>query len=230
MFTGRAHWRFFHRGGHAVKKSDNMRSFRLGAYSSMSASVLRVSLGCRAAPGLGCGSRAKPLLEALERESSVAQAWLHRSGTMLCLVWKSATPSAQTLKALLLVHGLTMEEIKGIEREQALKDLVFGIGWYRGAQVDRLSEEEAEVIAARLVRRLRKRLPLPDGQSETLQAAFAEVCRHEFINYSPEPEQARRERIFQGIMAAGRRYLSIGQLGVLQKVISAGYRPISDRD
>lgn len=152
-----------------MEESENVRSFRLWAYSSVSASVLRVSLGCRAAPGLGCGSRAKPLLQALEQEPSVAQASLHRSGTMLALVWKRATPSAQTVKALLLAHGLTMEEeIKGIEREQALNDLASGIGWYRGAQVDRLSEEEAEVIAARLVRRLHGRLPLPDGQSETL--------------------------------------------------------------
>lgn len=48
----------------------------------------QVSLRCRAAPGLGCGSRAKPLLLELERNPAVAEAWLNRAGTLVAVVRK----------------------------------------------------------------------------------------------------------------------------------------------
>src|SRR5262245_61000613 len=45
-------------------------------------SVYAVEWQCPAAPGIGCGSHAKPILLQLERDSSVSEAWLNRPGTM----------------------------------------------------------------------------------------------------------------------------------------------------
>jgi hypothetical protein len=42
-------------------------------------SVYSVPLVCPAAPEIGCGSRSKPVLLALERRPEVAQAWLKSS-------------------------------------------------------------------------------------------------------------------------------------------------------
>ena len=44
-------------------------------------SVFQVPLQCTAAPQIGCGSRAKPMLLELERDSNVNEAWLNRAGT-----------------------------------------------------------------------------------------------------------------------------------------------------
>src|SRR5258705_1622432 len=42
-------------------------------------SLFKIGLGCEAAAGLGCGVKAKPILQALTRDPVVAQAWLNRS-------------------------------------------------------------------------------------------------------------------------------------------------------
>ena len=39
-----------------------------------------VPLVCGAAPAIGCGSRAKPLLIDLEQQTAVEEAWLNRRG------------------------------------------------------------------------------------------------------------------------------------------------------
>src|SRR5215471_14840387 len=51
------------------------------------ASVFQVPWQCPAAPAIGCGSHAKPILLQLERDASVREAWLNRRGTMVAVVW-----------------------------------------------------------------------------------------------------------------------------------------------
>ena len=47
-----------------------------------------VPLVCGAAPSIGCGSRAKPLLLDLERQPAIKEAWLNRTGTVVAIVWR----------------------------------------------------------------------------------------------------------------------------------------------
>src|SRR5215471_14823103 len=49
-------------------------------------SVFEVPWQCPAAPAIGCGSHAKPILLQLERDPSVREAWLNRQGTMVAVV------------------------------------------------------------------------------------------------------------------------------------------------
>src|SRR5258708_37955485 len=45
------------------------------------------ALVCGAAPAIGCGSRAKPLLIDLERQTAIEEAWLNQAGTIVAIVW-----------------------------------------------------------------------------------------------------------------------------------------------
>jgi hypothetical protein len=101
---------------------------------------------CPAAPEIGCGSRAKPILLQLEREQSVAEAWLNRPGTIIAIVWKPEIRRKQraaTFKAVSKKEELDARELKGSARRKTLKDFGFRENWHRGSDVDRLSEEEA---------------------------------------------------------------------------------------
>ncbi|OGA43094.1 MAG: hypothetical protein A3G24_22770 [Betaproteobacteria bacterium RIFCSPLOWO2_12_FULL_62_13] len=189
-------------------------------------SLYRIALCCRAAPGLGCGSRAKLVLLELESNPAVAEAWLNRSGTLLAVAGKITYPRSAFLQPLLDRHGLAGKAVRGEERARALEGFLSGAGWYRGTEVDRLSEKEAEIIAARLVRRLRARLPLCDEKVEALRSAFARVCAHELVQHPAKPEKARRERIACEILEAGRRHLDAKEMAVLQEVAAVGYRPL----
>lgn len=191
-------------------------------------SLYRLSLACKAAPGLGCGTRAKPVLLALEGNPAVSEAWINRQGTVIALAW--AETFARNLRAgsvlsILKWKGLGARELVGEARDRALKDFLAG-GWYRAAAVDKLSEEEAGVIAARLVRRLTAQTNLSDGKAETLRVVFTEACKRELMNNPAASALARRNRIARAILEAGRGHLDDSQFTALKKAIALGHRPL----
>jgi hypothetical protein len=63
-----------------------------------------VPLVCGAAPAIGCGSRAKPLLIDLEQQTAVEEAWLNRAGTILAIVWSGPIRTAEVAKRIFEKH------------------------------------------------------------------------------------------------------------------------------
>src|SRR5207245_3469613 len=137
-------------------------------------SVFKVPLVGPAAPQIGCGSASKPILLDLERQPVVLEAWLNRAGTIISVVWKpdSDAETRRNVAAELKEDHAT--ELEGKSRDNAVKDFLSGKGWYRGADVDRLSEEEADIIAARLIRWARAKSSLAKEKAEAVQRAFSE--------------------------------------------------------
>jgi hypothetical protein len=138
-------------------------------------SFYQVPLECPAAPQIGCGSASKPLLLEMENSPMVSEAWLNRAGTVMAVVWSKHTTAEQhsaILKAALESQDITAKELTGTSRRKPLKDFQAGSGWYRGADVDRLSEEEAGIIAARWVGRIREKIPVTDEKAQALQQGF----------------------------------------------------------
>src|SRR5713101_6894646 len=124
-------------------------------------SVFKVPLVCPAAPQIGCGGASKPILLDLERQPGVAEAWLNRTGTRIAVVWKPEANAETRRNVAAELKEDHAVELDGKSRDEALKDFSSGKGWYRGADVDRLSEEEADIIAARLVRWVQAKTALP---------------------------------------------------------------------
>jgi hypothetical protein len=102
-----------------------------------------VPLVCDAAPAIGCGSRAKPLLMDLEQRSAIKEAWLNRAGTIVAIVWSGTARSGEVAIAVFERHEIQYRERRG-DRETSFR--IDG-SWFRGAEVDRLSLEEAQEIA-----------------------------------------------------------------------------------
>jgi hypothetical protein len=96
---------------------------------------------------------------------------MNRAGTIIAVVWKleSDAKNRSNLAAELKEDRAT--EMEGTSREEAVVDFLSGKGWYRGADVDRLSEEEASIIAARLVRFVKAKMTVPTEKAEALQSA-----------------------------------------------------------
>jgi hypothetical protein len=173
-------------------------------------SVFKVPLVCPAAPWIGCGGAAKPILLDLERQPGVLEAWLNRAGTIISVVWKpeSNAEARRNVTAELKEDHAT--EMQGKSRDEAVKDFLSGKGWYRGAEVDRLSEEEAGVIAARLVRWVQAKTPLAKEKAEALQRAFTDTLRKDLTGKSVGPN--RLEDVARG-------YLDQEQIKILKEVI-----------
>jgi len=173
-------------------------------------SVFKVPLACPAAPQIGCGSASKPILLDLERQAGVAEAWLNRAGTRISVVWK---PEANAETRRKVVGDLKEDhamELNGKSRDEALTDFLSGRGWYRGADVDRLSEEEADIIAGRLVRWVQAKTALRKEKAEGLQHAFSETLRKDLTGKSTAPNR---------LEDVARQYLDQEQIKILKEAI-----------
>ena len=186
-------------------------------------SVFKVPLVCPAAPQIGCGSASKPILLDLEKQPGVAEAWLNRAGTIIAVVWKSDSDSETRSKIVADLkedHGFEME---GKPRDDAVKDFLSGKGWYRGADVDRLSEEEAAIIAARWVRRVEAKTPLAKDKAEGLQRALADSLRKELTG-----ENAHQNEKALRLQEVAGKYVDQDQIKVLREAIERGVRPLPE--
>src|SRR5260370_41803978 len=65
-----------------------------------------VPLVCGAAPEIGCGSRAKPLLIDLEQQSGIKEAWLNRTGTIAASGCRASARPEEAVQPLLAMYNI----------------------------------------------------------------------------------------------------------------------------
>ena len=177
-------------------------------------SVFKVPLVCPAAPQIGCGSASKPVLLDLERQPGVLGAWLSRAGTIIAVVWKPESNADNRRNVAAELKEDRATEIEGTSRDVAVKDFLSGNGWYHGADVDRLSEEEASIIAARLVRFVKAKTTVATDKAEALQRVFDETLRKDLTG-----ENARLHQKPRRLEDVARDYLNEDQLKILREAI-----------
>lgn len=185
-------------------------------------SLFTVPLKCAAAPEIGCGSLSKPLLLDLEEQSGVTGAWLNQTGTILALIGNEnfrRDDRLQAVKSAAEKRKIVATEVTGAARERALKDFHSAKRWHRGAGVDELSRTEAGIIAARLVRRVKEKTPLPDDKANSLRVAFTQVFEKCFSK--GDVSEPRDE-----LLRIGREQLDSDATAALQAAIAPGYRPL----
>ncbi len=186
-------------------------------------SLFKVSLQCAAAPEIGCGSRAKPLLGDLENQPGLTGTWLNGTGTWLAVAGNEGTSGdtrSAAVRSASEKRKVTANELTGSEREKALKDFHAGSGWRGGARMDELGKKEAEIIAVRLVRRISAKSELTEEKANTLRAAFARVFSQRF---GKGETQEPREELLR--IASGQ--LDANATAAFQEAVAAGYRPLA---
>jgi len=159
----------------------------------------------------------------LEKQPGVLEAWLNRAGTRIAIVWKADSDAEIKCKIAADLKEDRATELAGKSRDETVADFLSGKGWYRGADVDRLSEEEAGVIAARWVRRVQAKTTLPKDKAEGLQAALTDALRRRLTGEhgGPNEKQLSVEQV------AG-KYLGPAQIKILKEAIDKGVRPLPD--
>jgi hypothetical protein len=89
-----------------------------------------VPLVCGAAPSIGCGSRAKPLLIDLEQQAPIREAWLNRTGTIVAIVWRGQPRMEGVGKPVFEGHEIEYRQ-RGND-EQTTGSLRMDGSWFRG--------------------------------------------------------------------------------------------------
>lgn len=185
-------------------------------------SFFEVPLECGAAQDLGCGSQAKPILRELEQDSRVETAKINHPGTLLAVVWKDPTQSRSGIsfvESAFEKNDLEAATLRGPAREKALREYKAD-KWYRAADVDRLSEREAEVIASRLVTRARL------GLEADVQAALTHDLSVILAKHLTSDSPTERAVVEEELMKAAGKYLNPSQLEELLKAGGQGVKAL----
>jgi len=183
----------------------------------------QVDLVCRAAPKIGCGSRAKPVLRALLAEPRVEGAWLNEAGTRLAIGWKDVRRAmgAEELNKALEERGLKARQVTGKDRAKLLA--APRSGWHDVDSLDKLSHQEAGIIARRLVKRLAARTELTASRQAELRAAIEQAFRARF-------EKKLKDDGDERLLSATESHLNRSELARFREVLSLGYRPLEGEE
>lgn len=198
-----------------------------GEKSTSDTTFYQVALMCPAAAGLGCGSKAKPILLSLEKMPAVAEAWLDRPGRRLAIVWEQKSAPADRAMAVTDVskeHEVSLVEIEGTDVAAVAQSFRAGTGWLRGADVDRLSEEEAGVIANRLLARVAKSLPASAARVEAFKPALTDSFRRLLV----ETPGSSRAQWRDELLTTARAHLSEPETAALKDAMALGFRAVGD--
>jgi hypothetical protein len=145
-----------------------------------------VPLVCGAAPSIGCGSRAKPLLIELEQHIAIKEAWLNRTGTTLAIVWRDRELTEEVGKPIFESHEIQYTE--RVDDKRAAESLLVERGWLRGAEVDRLSLEEAREIADASVASAAKKGLILALESAHIKSDIEAHFREELLKFRTKQE------------------------------------------
>lgn len=187
-------------------------------------SFFEVPLECGAAEGLGCGSAAKPILTELTGNREIADARINYPGTVLAVVWKKPGARKDTeVEALFDRNRSSAAVLRGEAREKALKEYRSD-QWYGAAEVDRLSEQEARVIAVRIVNRAKPRLNVPPERLAALTDDLAAVFARG-LKGNDEGCDSRGE-IEEELVKAASKHLKPEQVAELRKAGEKGIQAL----
>lgn len=187
-------------------------------------SFYRVPLVCEAAPHLACGTRAKPVLQDLERQPGIGEAWISRAGNVIAV--EGTAKGRGSALEVMSRHRIKAEPLRGQPLEIALRAFASSSGWHRFAEMDRLSDEEARAIARRLSARLRARTDMAETRTSALENAIAAACANELINNPTRSAPARKQRLAKAILAATQGHLDDTLLGTFAALVRLGHRPL----
>jgi hypothetical protein len=197
----------------------------------------KVPLVCGAASHIGCGSKAKPILLGLEKKNDViSEAWLNRTGTIIAIVWKENLTKelqASTVNTVFKENKMDVTLISGKEEKEIKRGFENRQNWYRGTDVDKLSLEEAGVIADRLISRINSKTPLTKDKSETLKTEFIVAFKNRFTkkygseinNNEQKVFDRNRKQIQEDLLLIGKKYLNENEMQSLNEAISLGLTP-----
>ena len=187
-------------------------------------SLFNVSLVCPAAPEIGCGYRSKPALLELQRQPSIAEAWLNASGTVLAVVGTEGSnrdSRVKTVQSILGKNGVSATELTGEDGDVELKDFASRHDWYHGSEVDSLTKQEAAIIAARWVRRAERKATLSEANAKALERDLAQVISDAVIANT----DVEKPEFTQELMKVARKNLDEKGVAAFQEAVAKGYRP-----
>lgn len=215
-----------------IEAAINKAGYKVKSYDIMNIDIARVSfyevsLVCHAAPSIGCGSKAKFLLVDLGNYSDAVEgAWLNKSGTIVAVKWNANTGESKKTDIIKMVSsknniGLTI--LSSSKAENYIKTYPSNSQWFKGKEVNRLGNEEAQIIAKNTIEDYKKLGLVKPSFEKQFQADIANIYESLFLSILSYKELTTEayDKVEEQIQQAGEKYVGKGKMPRVELCVSS---------
>lgn len=206
-----------------IEAAINKTGYKVKSYDVMNASSTAVSfyeapLVCHAAPSIGCGSKAKFMLVDLEKNNDAVQgAWLNKTGTVVAVKWNATTTeSKQTeiIHAVSTSNNIELSPVTSTEANNYAKSFPNSSQWFKSKEVDKLSKEEAQIIAKNTIAGYKKEGLVKASFEKQFQADITEIYENLFLSIASYKDLTTEayNKVEEQIQQAGEKYVGKGKM------------------
>ena len=201
----------------------NKTGYKVKSYDFMSTNNTDVSfyeapLVCHAAPTIGCGSKAKFLLVDLEKyNDAVEGAWLNKTGTVVAVNWNNKTDvdkKETIIKTVSANHNIELTTLAQTEATDYAKTFPKNSEWFKGKEVDKLSKEEASIIAKNTIASYKEKKLIKPSFEKQFQADIEKIYADLFLSISSYKDLTTEayNKVESQIQQAGEKYVGKGKM------------------
>lgn len=215
-----------------VEAAINKTGYKVKSYDFMNANNTGVSfyeapLVCHAAPSIGCGSKAKFMLVDLENyDDAVEGAWLNKTGTVVAVKWNVKTDEnkkAEIIKTVSTNHNIELTTLPETEAASYAKSFPNINEWFKGKEVDKLSKEEAGIIAQNTIASYKEKKLIKPSFEKQFQADIEKIYADLFLSISSYKDltTATYNKVESQIQQAGEKYVGKGKMPHVELCIAS---------
>ena len=215
-----------------IEAAINKTGYKVKSYDLMSTNNTGVSfyeapLVCHAAPSIGCGSKAKFLLVDLEKyNDAIEGAWLNKKGTVVAVKWNTKTKEykkVEIINAVSANHNIPLSTLAQTGEANYAKTFPNSSEWYKGKEVDKLSTEEAAIIAKNTIASYKSNKLIKPSFEKQFQADIEKIYADLFLSISSYKDLTTEayNKVESQIQQAGEKYVGKGKMPHVELCIAS---------
>jgi len=178
-------------------------------------SFYEAPLVCHAAPSIGCGSKAKFMLIELEKNTEAVEgAWLYRKGTVVAIKWKGDISDNKKEELVNTISTKYEIDLSETDASNYAKSFPNNKEWFKGNEVDKLSKEEAAIIAKNTIAAYKKDGLIKTSFQKEFQADIEKIYTDLFLSISSYKDLTTEayNKVEDQIQKAGEKYVGKGKM------------------
>src|SRR5260221_11951236 len=152
----------------------------------------------------------------LEQRNAIKEAWLNPAGTIVATVWSGPASAEEVAKPVFERHEIPYTERR--YDKQATESFRSEGRWLRGAEVDRLSLEEARVIAETSVSAAARERLVSVEEATQIKSDIEAYFRDELVRLRSKQEllQATPGKVPQAVLNIYQKHLGMEKTAEVQ--------------
>jgi len=196
----------------------------------------KVNLVCNVITSIGCGSRSKPILLALENNNDIKEVKLNRTGNIIVIVWinnANFNSRDKFVSSVFSKYNIEVKKIDSSEHKDFLNSFfVDNNHWLDALRINELSREEAGAVAKKLILVYEEIARLTGVQRSKLKEDVESIFYDFFLNFE-SIDQLSDTKIYRNLVVQvterSKNYIDLIKLPLVDSLLTA-IQGHSDKD